>query len=383
MKSKYIEVVAFIKELYGTNDVPLHAPVFCGNEKKYLNECIDSTFVSSVGKFVDQFEKGIAEFTGANRAVAAVNGTNALQVVLMLMGVGPNTEVITQPLTFIATCNAIKYLYAEPVFIDVDMDTMGLSPKSLLKFLDEHGEKRTNGVFNKITGRKIAACLPMHTFGHPARIEHIVEICKKWNIPVVEDAAESIGSYCNNIHTGLFGNAAILSFNGNKTITTGGGGMIITNDIEIADRAKHLTTTAKRPHKWEFFHDQLGYNYRLPNLNAALGCAQLEKIDEILQNKRETAERYKAFFNDNKIDFFIEREGTRANYWLNSIILQNRIERDAFLEYTNSHGVMTRPIWSLMYRLPMYKDAFRMETPNSEWLEQRVVNIPSGVSREI
>jgi len=380
LKNDYSEVVDFIKELYRSDSIPLHAPVFFGNEKKYLNECIDSTFVSSVGKFVDQFEAGIEEFTGAKRAVAAVNGTNALQVALMLVGVSSDTEVITQPLTFIATCNAIRYLYAEPVFIDVDKDTMGLSPDSLSEFLHHNGEKKDAEVFNKVTGRRIAACLPMHTFGHPARIEKIVEICSEWNIPVVEDAAESIGSYSNGLHTGIFGDVGILSFNGNKTITTGGGGMIVTNNQTIADRAKYLTTTAKRPHKWEFFHDQLGYNYRLPNLNAALGCAQLEKISEILNNKRETAEEYKSYFSGcDGIHFVSERESTRSNYWLNCVVLPDKNARDNFLEFTNANGVMTRPIWNLMYRLPIYKDCFRAETPKAEWLEERIVNIPSGV----
>lgn len=377
---KFTEVINFIKQLYSQERVLLHEPVFIGNEKKYLNECIDSTFVSSVGKFVDKFENDMALYTGAKRAIAAVNGTNALMAVLRVVGVEPHTEVITQPLSFVATCNAVRYLHADPVFVDVDTDTMGLSPESLEHFLNTHAEKRKDGVWNKTTEKKITACLPMHTFGHPVRIEEVVEICDRWNIPVVEDAAESVGSYVGKAHTGLFGTVGVLSFNGNKTITTGGGGMIITNNEDIGSHLKHLTTTAKVPHKWEFFHDEVGYNFRMPNINAALGCAQLEQLDTLLENKRKTSEAYKRFFrNMDNVDFFEEREGTRSNYWLNAVVLLDRSKRDKFLEETNSNGVMTRPIWNLMYKLPMYKDCFRIETPNAKWLEERVVNIPSGV----
>lgn len=375
------DIVNFIRSIYNSKEfISLHEPRFLGNEKFYLNDCIDSTFVSSVGKFVDTFEKDMAVFSGAKRAVAVVNGTNALQVALRLVGVKENTEVITQPLSFIATCNAIRYLSADPVFVDVDKETMGLSPESLASFLEKYGEKKKDGVYNSHTGRKIAACLPMHTFGHPARIEKIVEVCSEWNIPVVEDAAESLGSYAESTHTGLFGDIGIFSFNGNKTITTGGGGMIVTNNEEYADKAKYLTTTAKKPHKWEFFHDELGYNFRMPNINAALGCAQLEKLPEFLKNKRETAELYQNFFREKTgVDFFSEREGTHVNYWLNCVILGNMGLRNDFLKYTNENGVMTRPIWTLMYRLPMYDNVFRIKTPVAEWLEERVVNIPSSV----
>lgn len=376
----YDDVIAFIKQLYKKNSIPLHAPVFYGNEKKYLNECIDTTFVSSVGKFVDQFEEQIAEFTGAKRAVAVVNGTNALQTALRLVGVEPETEVITQPLTFVATCNAIKYLYADPVFVDVDRDTMGLSPNSLCEFLYEFAEITSEGPKNKETGKRIAACVPMHTYGHPTRIQEIVKICRSWNIPVIEDAAESLGSYADGIHTGLFGDLGVLSFNGNKTITTGGGGMLITQDENLGNTAKHITTTAKVPHKWEFFHDELGYNFRMPNINAALGCAQLEKLPEILKNKRNTAAAYQEFFsNKENMRFFEERKGTKSNYWLNVVLLNNKSERDTFLQETNDAGIMTRPVWTLMHKLPVFKECFKTDIPNAEWLEERVVNLPSSV----
>lgn len=375
------KTVRFIHELYRTEEyIPLHVPVFTGNEKKYLAECIDSTFVSSVGAFVDRFEDMIAEYTNVRQAVVAVNGTNALQVALRLVGVEGHTEVITQPLTFVATCNAIKYQNAEPVFIDVDKDTMGLSPVSLRIFLDEFGTKRDGGTYNKQTGRKITACLPMHTFGHPVRIQEIVDICDEWEIPVIEDAAESLGSYVEGKHTGLFGKLGVISFNGNKTITTGGGGVIITDDEELGKHAKYLTTTAKKSHAWDFYHDELGYNYRMPNINAALGCAQMEQLEDILKNKRETADAYNTFFAKQKgIRFVKEREGTKANYWLNAVVFDNLESRNHFLKYTNDNGVMTRPVWTLMYRLPMYRECFRIDTPNAEWLEERVVNIPSGV----
>ncbi len=376
----YEKIVSFIRTQYGTGFIPLHVPVFQGNEKKYLNECIDSTFVSSVGKYVDRFEAEMAAFTGAKRAVAVVNGTNALQVALRLVGVEPSTEVITQPLTFVATCNAIKYLYADPVFIDVDNETLGMSSKSVVHFLEEYGEKRGSKTWNKVTGKRISAILPMHTFGHPARINEIVEIASDWNIPVVEDAAESVGSYVNGIHTGLFGQVGVLSFNGNKTITTGGGGMIITNDEALGKQAKYLTTTAKVPHEWEFFHDELGYNFRMPNINAALGCAQMEKLPQILENKRKTAEEYSDFFDTvSNIEFLHEREGTISNYWLNAVILEDREKRDNFLQYTNKESVMTRPIWTLMNKLPMYKDCLCGPLSNAYWLEDRIVNIPSSV----
>ncbi|MBI9100070.1 MAG: LegC family aminotransferase [Spirochaetaceae bacterium] len=379
---KYKNVVDFIRTLYKTDDfIPLHAPVFYGNEKKYLNDCIDSTFVSSVGKYVDLFENRIADFTGAKKAIAVVNGTSALHAALRLVGVQNGDEVITQPLTFIATCNAISYCGASPVFVDVDIDTMGLSPKSLSFFLDENCEKRHGKIINIKTGNRVSACVPMHTFGHPVRIKEIADICQTWHIPLIEDAAESLGSYAGDTHTGLFGKCGILSFNGNKTITTGAGGMIITNDEEFGNLAKHITTTAKVPHEWEFNHDMIGFNYRMPNLNAALGCAQLETLPTILETKRVIAEQYSNFFKEMGIDFIQERASVKANYWLNAVKMESAEERNAFLQYTNSQGIMTRPIWTLMNKLNMFKDCFIGNLDNSHYLEERILNIPSGVNR--
>jgi len=377
------KTIKFIQEAYNTTEfLPLHEPVFFGNEKQYLNECIDSTFVSSVGKFVDRFEQMGAEYTGAKYAVATVNGTAALHIALKLVGTDENSEVITQPLTFIATCNAIFYCNAKPVFVDVDRDTMGLSPESLKAFLETETVQKNDMCYNKITGKQITAVVPMHTFGHPCRIDEIAAICDEYNIALVEDAAESLGSSYKGQHTGTFGKLAAFSFNGNKTITTGGGGMIITDDEALAKHAKHLTTTAKVPHPYEYIHDEIGYNYRLPNLNAALGCAQMETLDTILQNKRKLSEQYRAFFTKEHIDFVTESPDTEANYWLNAILLKNKAERDLFLKETNDNGVMTRPIWALMNKLDMFKECQKTDLANALWLEERVVNIPSGMRIE-
>lgn len=374
------KTVKFIQEAYKTTEfLPLHEPVFFGNEKKYLNECIDSTFVSSVGKFVDQFEHMIADYTGAKYAIATVNGTAALHIALKLVGTDKDSEVITQPLTFIATCNAISYCNATPVFVDVDKDTMGLSPKSLKSFLESETVQKNNVCYNKTTDKKITAVVPMHTFGHPCKIDEIAVLCDAYNIALVEDAAESLGSYYKGRHTGTFGKLAAFSFNGNKTITTGGGGMIITDDEALAKHAKHITTTAKVPHPYEYTHDEIGYNYRLPNLNAALGCAQMEVLDTILLNKRELANQYIDFFAENNIMFASELKDTKANYWLNAIILEDKKERDLFLKETNDSAVMTRPIWALMNKLVMFKECQSIDLSNALWLEERVVNIPSGV----
>lgn len=374
------KTVQFIQETYNTKEfLPLHEPVFFGNEKKYLNECIDSTFVSSVGKFVDQFEQTVAEYTGAKYAIATVNGTAALHIALKLVGTNENSEVITQPLTFIATCNAISYCNAKPIFVDVDKDTMGLSPKSLKAFLETETIQKDGICYNKITGKHITAVVPMHTFGHPCRIDEIATICDKYNIALVEDAAESLGSYYKGQHTGTFGKLAAFSFNGNKTITTGGGGMIVTDDEALAKHAKHLTTTAKMPHPYEYIHDEIGYNYRLPNLNAALGCAQMETLDSILKNKRELAGQYIDFFTKQNINFVTESQDTKVNYWLNAILLKDKNERDLFLKETNENGVMTRPIWALMNKLDMFKECQSTDLTNALWLEERIVNIPSGV----
>lgn len=386
MDSNYSNVLKFIRELYSTPTgfIPLHAPVFSGNEKAYLNECIDTTFVSSVGKFVDMFELEMAKFTGSARAVSCVNGTNALHLALKLVGVETETEVLTQPLTFIATANAISYCGAKPVFIDVDMDTLGLSPVALKKWLEENTVLPANGQspINKTTGKRITACVPMHTFGHPCRIEEIVEICNTYNIPVVEDAAESLGSYYKGKHTGNFGKVGVLSFNGNKVLTTGGGGMLLFNDEQLAARAKHLTTQAKVPHPWEFNHDAVGFNYRMPNINAALGLAQLEQLSKFLESKRNIAEAYKLFFSEFKsvdINFVVEPTNSKSNYWLNSVLLGSKGERDEFLRYSNENGVMTRPVWTLMNKLPMFSDAQCGDLKNAEHIEDRLVNLPSSV----
>ncbi|WP_428741970.1 LegC family aminotransferase [Tenacibaculum sp.] len=376
----YKELINFIKNQFNTEDfIPLHAPVFIGNEKKYLNECIDSTFVSSVGKFVNLFEKEVADYTGAKHAVVCVNGTNALHLALLVVGVKPGDEVITQPLTFIATTNAIVYANANPVFVDVDLDTMGLSPKALRTFLEENSELRNGECYNKITNNRIKACMPMHTFGHACRIEEILSICEEYKIELVEDAAEAMGSFYKEKHLGTFGKIAAISFNGNKIMTTGGGGIILTDDDELAAKTKHLSTQAKAPHQWEYVHDNIGFNYRMPNINAALGLAQLEKLDFFIENKRELAKIYSSFFKEKEVSFFEEREGEKCNFWLNAILLKDRTERDVFLEKSNQSGVMTRPIWQLMNKLPMFKNNMRGDLKNSELLEDRVVNIPSSV----
>lgn len=371
--------VALVREVFGDGAIPLHRPVFEGNERRYLIDCIDSNFVSSVGARVTEFEQRIAEFTGARHAVATVNGTAALHVALQLAGVRRGDEVLTQALSFIATCNALSYAGAHPVFIDVDLDTLGMSPTALRRWLSEHVELRNGRAFNRVTDRPISACVPMHTFGLPLRIEQIVAVCNEYGIEVVEDAAESLGSYVSQRHTGTFGRLGTLSFNGNKIITTGGGGMIVTNDESLAKRAKHLTTTAKIPHPYEFVHDEIGYNYRLPNLNAALGCAQMESLERMLAIKREVAQHYAGFFSGTGTRFITPIDGAQTNWWLNAIVLDSEEDRDAFLQYTNKHGVMTRPIWRLMPRLAMYSHCQHDNLENSCWLERRVVNLPSSV----
>jgi len=354
-------IVEFIRNLYpNQNPVPLHAPVFIGKEKEYLCDCIDSTFVSYVGKYVTQFEEKTAQFTGAKYAIAVVNGTAALHVALQIAGVKYGDEVITQSLTFVATANAISHCGAKPVLIDVDLDTMGMSPQKLEDWLKENVviDSKTGKTYNKTTRHLISAIVPMHTFGFPCRIDEIVEIANKYNIPVIEDSAESLGSFYKGKHTGTFGIAGILSYNGNKTITTGGGGMIITDNEKFAQKAKHITTTAKIPHPFEFVHNEIGYNYRLTNVNAALGVAQMEYLDKILQNKKETSIRYENFFKNLEVKFLTEPKNSIANY--------------------NNNGVMTRPVWRLMNKLEMYKNCRTGDLTNSFWLEDRVVNIPSG-----
>jgi perosamine synthetase len=375
------DFIGFVRALYGEEgDIPLHSPLFVGNEKKYLNECIDSTFVSSVGKFVDQLELEIARYTGSNFAIATSNGTSALHISLLISNINRGDEVITQPLTFVATCNAISYCGAKPIFIDVDKDTMGLSPSSLQSFLEKNTIVKNQQCINKNTGKIIKACIPMHTFGHSCRISEIREICLKYKIVLIEDAAESLGSFYKEKHTGTYGSLGVLSFNGNKIITAGGGGCIITDDEKLAKVARHLTTTAKVAHRWEYNHDMVGYNYRMPNLNAALLLAQLENLEIFLINKRKTATAYRDFFTGTEYQFIEEPLNSKSNYWLNTIILKDQKHRDLFLQNTNSMGIGTRPIWTLMNKLAIFKNSQSADLSNAEWLEERIVNIPSSVT---
>ena len=380
--SNFSESINFIINNFENREViPLHEPKFNGNEKQYLLDCIDSTYVSSVGAYVDRFELMMSTKSQTSKAIAVVNGTAGIQVALKLSGVSNGDEVITQALTFIATANAISYLGASPIFLDVDIDTMGLSPNAVSEFLENHGELRNGVCFNKKTNNKIAACLPMHTFGFPVHLEGLLEICDRWNIPIVEDAAESLGSEYNGKSTGSFGKFGVFSFNGNKIVTCGGGGAIVTNDTQLGIKAKHITTTAKVSHPYEYFHDEIGYNFRMPNLNAALACAQMEQLDSFLENKRKLAFEYKSFFDSSGIHFRTELPNTKANYWLMCLELENRRERDSFLKETNDKKVMTRPIWQLLFKLPMYEGCQRDSQRNANYLEDRIVNIPSSVRR--
>lgn len=378
---KFESVVRFVKEQFpALGFIPLHTPVFKGNEKRYLIEAIDSTFVSSVGSYVNKFEEMMCAISGAAHAVAIVNGTNALHLALLLADVKRDDEVLSQSLTFVATCNAISYIDAKPVFIDIDLDTLGMSPASLSSFLEKNVELRDDGFsYNKQTGRRVKACVPMHTFGFPCRIDEICDICRIYNILVIEDAAESIGSYYKGKHTGIFGQTGTFSFNGNKTVTCGGGGALVTNDSALAKRAKHLTTQAKVPHPWAFIHDSIGYNYRMPNLNAALACAQLEQLETFVSNKRQLAEKYAVFFKNIDVKYINESEHSKANFWLNAILFKDITERDHFLAYSNDKGVMTRPVWELMHRLPMFENSAKTEMTNSIWIADRLVNIPSSI----
>jgi aminotransferase in exopolysaccharide biosynthesis len=380
MKTMFDSLVSFVREQYESDEfIPLHAPLFNGSEKKYVSDTIESTFVSSVGSYVDRFEREITYYTKSPCAVATVNGTAALHIALKLAGVIPGDLVITQALTFVATCNAIAYCGAEPVFVDVDRSTLGLSPIALENWLSEHAFIGDDfGCRTKKEGKIIRACLPMHTFGHPVDLDSLLEVCARWHLVLVEDAAESLGSLYKGRHTGTFGLLGALSFNGNKIITTGGGGMILSGE-DLCIRAKHLTTTAKRPHPYEYVHDEIAYNYRLPNLNAALGCAQLESLETFVESKRELASRYADFFYGTGLEFVTEPINCRSNYWLNSVICKDLTQRNDLLLFTNERGVMTRPIWTLMTRLPIYLSCRKGELKNSEWLESRVVNLPSSV----
>lgn len=376
----FSQITDYIKSLYPQmNPVLLHCPQFLGNEKKYLNECIDTQFVSYVSHFVTDMEDAIKRLTGAKYAIAMVSGTEALHMAVVAAGVERGDEVISQPLTFAATSAVIVNCGAIPVYVDVDRDTMGMSPASLRSFLECNTRQENGKCFNRRTSRHISACIPMHTFGHSCRIDEIKAVCDEFNIQLIEDAAESIGSFYKGKHTGTFGKTGILSFNGNKTLTTGGGGMLITDDEELAVRAKYLSTTAKEPAKWGYFHKEAGYNLRMPGVNAAIGMAQLEYFDKIIENKRETARLYHDFFSTIGIPFVTEPNNAKSNYWLNAILLSGREEREAFLEFTNSNCIQTRPLWTLMYKMPPYADCERTKMENAEWLEDRLVNIPSSV----
>lgn len=374
------QLINFVRDYFGTNDfIPLHAPVFSGQESEYVADAIGSTFVSSVGAFVDRFESDMVSYTGAPKAIATVNGTAALHIALKLAGVEFGDLVITQPLTFVATCNAISYCGGEPVFVDVDRETLGLSAESMRIWLQENTELGLDGICRtRVDNKVVRACVPMHTFGHPADLDNLVRVARDWNIALVEDAAESLGSFYKGQHTGTFGASGILSFNGNKIITTGGGGMILTDEAKGA-RAKHITTTAKKPHPYEYVHDEVAYNYRLPNLNAALGCAQLEQLEKFVTAKRALAAAYEDILSDGNLTFVKEPIDCRSNYWLNAVICESKAHRDALLDATNKQGVMTRPIWALMNHLKMYDNCRRGNLSNAEWLEARVVNLPSSV----
>lgn len=376
-------IVSRLRSVISQQDsfVPLHAPSFTGNEWAYVKDCLDSGWVSSVGQYVEQFERMLAEFTGIKHAVAVVNGTAALHIALILAGVEQNDEVIIPDLTFVATANAVTYCGAIPHFADVEIDTLGLDPHKLQLYLNEISELRSGSCYNRKTGRRIKAVVPMHAFGHPVDLDPLVEVCQQYHLELVEDAAESLGSYYKGVHTGSFGKLAALSFNGNKIITTGGGGAVLTNDEALARRAKHLTTTAKVPHAWEYVHDEVAYNYRMPNLNAALGCAQMEYLPSLISNKRKLAEKYKAALEGlPKLTFFTEPPYANSNYWLNAILLDQSVsrQRDDLLKATNEAGIMTRPAWKLMHKLEMYKECPAMDTSVAEEIESRLINIPSS-----
>lgn len=383
--SDYHELIDLIKRMYpDENPVPLHAPRFMGKEKKNLAECIDSSYVSYVGEFVVKFERGVADFTKADYSIATVNGTTALHASLLLTGVVRNDEVITQPMTFVATCNAISYIGAYPVFVDIDEKTFSISPEKLEDYLTFECSREKDGfLYNKKTHRRQAACIPVHVFGCPGKIAEIVNICDKFGIPVIEDAAEALGSYFRKKHLGTFAKIGILSFNGNKIITTGGGGMILTSDFSIAEKARHLITTAKKKHPWEFEHDQLGYNYRMPNINAAVGCAQMEFLGRFIENKRKTAKEYFDFFSARQLKMLWEPEDSISNFWLSAVILSNIEERNEMLTMLNDSGIQARPVWNLMNTLEMYKDCYTSDIKVSTDLATRIVNLPSSVQKAL
>lgn len=378
MNEQWIQFANEIKKMYGKDVVPLHEPTFDEKEIEYVTECIRTGWVSSVGSYVTRFEEELAKFVGAKRAVAVVNGTAALHIALKIVGVQENDEVLMPSLTFVATANAASYLGAIPHFVDVSYETLGMDPIKLNKHLEEIGVLRNGQLYNKQTGRRIAAVVPMHTFGHPVDLDGLLEVCDKFNLVLVEDAAESLGSYYKGKHTGTFGKVAAFSFNGNKIVTTGGGGAIVTNDEQLADYAKHLTTTAKIPHRWEYVHDEIGYNYRMPNINAALGCAQLEKLPKFIEQKRKLTDTYKKIISQlEDVRLFTESNNVQSNYWLQTIILGEKLKRNDILKFLNNYGVMCRPIWKPMHMLKIYKNYPKAKLDYTEKLNQSIINIPS------
>jgi len=359
----------------------LHEPCFTGNEWSYVKECLDTGWVSSAGKFVDRFERGIAEFTGVKYAIAVVNGTAALHVCLKLVGVNPGDEVLVPALTFVATANAVVYCGATPHFVDSELKTLGMDPAKLAAHLESIAEIREDGCYNKHTGRRIKAAIPMHAFGHPVDMDPLNSVCKRFKVEVIEDAAESLGSYYKGVHTGSHGKISALSFNGNKVITTGGGGAILTNDVDLGKLAKHITTTARLPHPWNLTHDMVGYNYRLPNINAALGCAQLECLEDFLAKKRALAKLYETSFAPVRgVVFFTEQKISKSNYWLNVLLIdeENADQRDDILKLLNENRIQSRPAWDLMHKLHMYSQCPRMDLSVAENISRRLINIPSS-----
>ena len=379
------KLINFIRQIYGTSSfIPLHAPILDETDKEYLIKTIESGFVSTAGEYVSEFEDQIKNYLSCNYAISTNSGTSALHISLLLLGASRNTEIITQSLTFVATCNAIRYCNADPVFIDIDKDTLGLSPNSLLKFLESSCEVRDDQkCWNKISNKEIVACVPMHTYGFPVEMDKLNEVCANYNLPIIEDAAESFGSLYRNKSTGTLGKIGTLSFNGNKIITSGAGGMIITNDKNLAKRAKHLTTTAKIDHPWEFIHDEVGYNYRMPNINAALGISQIKKLPKILKNKRKIAIEYKNWGKDNNIKFIDESKASSANFWLNTMIAKDLNERDEILKQTNNLGIMTRPAWEPLHKLDMFRDSHKTQLINTDWAYDRIINLPSSFNDKI
>jgi aminotransferase in exopolysaccharide biosynthesis len=378
------KIIKFIRDIYNTNDViPLHAPTFSGNEKEYVINTIESTYVSSVGSYVDDFENRLQNFTGSMKVIATVNGTASLHTALYLSGVKQGDLVITQALNFVAACNAIYHMGAQPIFIDVSITSLGLCPKSVNTYLEENAFVSAEGFCtHRNTGQLIKAMVPMHTFGHPVDLDKLVEICERWNIILIEDSAESLGSLYKGRHTGTIGQFGVLSFNGNKIITTGGGGALLCKTEEVGNHAKHVTTTSKASNGYEFYHDEPGFNYRMPNLNAALGCGQIEVLHTFVEKKRMLANQYSDFFKGTECKFVLEPEYAKSNYWLNSIICPDKETRDNMLEETNLAGITTRPVWRLMSNLPMYRNEISGDLSQSEWLEDRILNLPSSVFTE-